>query len=268
MRVSISSMFLWDLTPWEMADVLRLAGIEEMELWAETPWYWESKSPERLQAMKEALAPLRLTMHAPVMDMNPSSYNDRVHRATIEESLDAIEMARFLGADILTIHPGKRTAKREVREEDRRKFREYLDACLGRAAGITLSLENLPPEPWNICSSPEEMSYYLEAYDLGLTLDISHATPPLERALAFVDLLGGYLTNVHASATVEGVQHMPPSLGTIDPVIRAIEETGYSGPYTLELDDKKFPGGLSREGKAGVLRRERRYLQHVAGENE
>jgi|GEM_PF-5489136 len=36
-RVSASSMFLWDLGPQSMAEVIAEAGLEEMEFWVETP---------------------------------------------------------------------------------------------------------------------------------------------------------------------------------------------------------------------------------------
>lgn len=265
-RVSVSSMFLWDLDPEGMADVIAEAGLEEIEFWAETPWYWEGgRREEQAEEINRELEGRIMTLHAPVMDLNPSSYNDLVCQATIAESLRAIDLAEFLGAEVVTIHPGKRTAKRPAREAELLKLRRYLGACLDRAEerGILLALENLEPAPWSICAEPEEMSRFLDELPLGMTLDISHATPPMSRAIAFVDILKDRILNVHVSATRNGIRHLPPSDGSVDPVLEALRDAGYDGPLTLELDDKKFPKTLSREDKVRVLRGERRHLESV-----
>jgi sugar phosphate isomerase/epimerase len=267
-RVSASSMFLWDLDPGGMADVIGRAGLKEIEFWAETPWYWEGgRREEQAEEIKRALGGLRMTLHAPVMDLNPTSYNDLVCQATIAESLWAIDLAEFLGAEVVTIHPGKRTAKRPVRDAERQKLRKYLVACLDRAEemGIFLALENLEPAPWNICADPEEMAQFLSELPLDMTLDISHATPPLSRAMAFVEILGDRILNVHVSATKGGIRHLPPSDESVDRILTALRDVGYGGPLTLELDDKKFPKTLSKDDKVRVLRRESRHLESAWG---
>ncbi len=267
-RVSVSSMFLWDLDPEGIADVIAEAGLGEIEFWAETPWYWEGgRREEQAEEIKRELGKLKTTLHAPVMDLNPSSYNDLVCQATIAESLRAIDLAEFLGAEVVTIHPGKRTAKRQVREAERQKFRKYLDVCLDRAEerGILIALENLEPAPWNICADPEEMNQFLGELPLGMTLDISHAMPPLSRAVDFIDALGDRILNVHVSATKNGVRHLPPSDGSVDEVLTALRDARYKGPLTLELDDKKFPRTLSKADKVRVLRTEDRHLKSVWG---
>jgi len=261
-------MFLWDLDPEGMADVIVEAGLEEIEFWAETPWYWEGgRREDQAEEIKRELGRLKMALHAPVMDLNPTSYNDLVCQATIAESLRAIDLAEFLGAEVVTIHPGKRTAKRPAREVERQKLRHYLDVCLDRAEerGIQLALENLEPAPWNLCADPEEMSQFLDEPSLGMTLDISHATPPSSGAVAFVEALGGHIQNVHVSATKDGVRHLPASIGSVDQVLMALRDIGYDGPLTLELDDKKFPKTLSKEDKVEVLRRERRHLESIWG---
>lgn len=265
-RVSVSSMFLWDLDPEGIVDVVARAGLEEIEFWVETPWYWEGgRREDQAREIKRVIGELRMTLHAPVMDLNPASYNDLVCQATIAESLRAIDLAEFLGAEVVTIHPGRRTAKRPARDAERHKIHKYLVACLDRAeeAGIVLALENLEPAPWNICAEPEEMAQFLAELPLGMTLDISHATPPLSRAMAFIDALNDRILNVHVSTTRKGIRHLPPSDGSVDLVLAALRDAGYGGPLTLELDDKKFPKTLSKDDKVGVLRRGRLYLESV-----
>ena len=267
--VSVSSMFLWDLDPDGIAEVVARAGLEGVELWAETPWYWEGgRQEEQAEKIRRALRGLKITLHAPVMDLNPSSYNDLVCRATMEESLRAIDLAGFFGADLVTIHPGRRTAKRPAREAEREKLCRYLEACLEEAEekGIPLALENLEPLPWNICAEPEEMGRFLDEFPLlRMTLDISHAVPPISRAVDFAETLGDRIQNVHVSATRDGTRHLPSGDGSVDEVLVALREIGYDGPLTLELDDKKFPATLSKRDKVGVLIRERSYLESIWG---
>ncbi len=266
-RVSASSMFLWDLGPQSMAEVIAEAGLEEMEFWVETPWYWEGgKRPGQAELIREVLGGRITTLHAPVMDLNPSSYNDLVALATIEESLSAIDLAGLLGAGVVVVHPGKRTARRPAREAERAKLRRYLGLCLDRAEerGVLLALENLEPAPWNLCSDPNEMGRFLDEFPrLGMTLDISHATPPPSGALAFVEALGDRILDVHVSATVDGVRHLPLSAGSVDLVLTALRDAGYDGPLTLELDDKKYPETLSKEDKVRAIIRERLHLESV-----
>jgi len=263
-RVSISTMFLWDQTPKEMAKTLTKSGLKGVEFWVETPWYWEGgRRLDRLEVIKREFCNFDTSIHAPVMDLNSSSYNERVCKATIDESLIAIDLAETLGAKIVTIHPGKRTAKRPVRSVEREKFKNYLESCIDRAQskGISLSLENLEPAPWNMCTTPEEMASILDEYPIGLTLDISHAVPPESLALSFVDMLSDFLLNVHVSTTCDNVRHLPPSDGSIDSILIALLDANYSGPLTLELDDKKYPKTLSKKDKVEVLRKEKEYLE-------
>ncbi|NYT02520.1 MAG: sugar phosphate isomerase/epimerase [Methanosarcinales archaeon] len=266
-KVSVSSMFLWDCTPEEMLFILDESGLDGLELWAETPWYWERRCRPRFLDMAAVLGGRVRTVHAPVMDMNPSSYSDLVHQATIVETLRAVDMAHDLGVEVLTIHPGHRTARRAFRPADWKKFYRYLDACLirSRRLGVILSLENLQEEIWNICYQPEEMAAVLEKYPLAMTLDISHATPPISRALSFVDRLFERIVNVHVSATVEGNKHMPPSDGSMDSVLMALRDAGYQGFLTLELDDKKYPNKMGKMEKASALRTESRHLLDIFG---
>jgi len=263
-------MFLWDCTPEETADILKEADIGEMEFWPETPWYWEGRrdsAKERNAELLRELRGIKINLHAPVMDLNPSSYNDLVFEATIKEAVWSIALARDLGAAMVTIHPGHRTAKRPPRPEERRKFCRFLDCCLDQASrlGVCLALENLPPKPWNLCSSPDGLAYVLSHRQVGFAFDISHATaaPPKSRALEFMDLLGDRVINTHISATVNGVQHMPPSTGAAEDVLMALRDLGYRGPLNLELDDKKYFPSLNKQDKADALRTERIYLESI-----
>lgn len=112
--------------------------------------------------------------------------------------------------------PGQEDGEAAGQEAERAKLRRYSGPLSGPGGGkgVLLALENLEPAPWNLCSDPNEMGRFLDEFPrLGMTLDISHATPPPSGALAFVEALGDRILDVHVSATVDGVRHLPPSAG-------------------------------------------------------
>lgn len=56
-------------------------------------------------------------------------------------------MLDLLGGGVVTIHPGKRTAKRPVGALDRARLTAYLDTVTDAAFGtsVTVAIENMPP---------------------------------------------------------------------------------------------------------------------------
>src|SRR5660398_179503 len=90
MRLSCSSLFLWEYPVYDIMDILQKAGINSVEFWAETPFFWMDRNNEKtVTRLIDAISIMLQgsTLHAPVMDLNPSSYNDLVHEATIKETL-------------------------------------------------------------------------------------------------------------------------------------------------------------------------------------
>lgn len=266
--VSCSSLFLWEYSLEEITALLRRAGIDSIEFWPETPAFWLERNEElRRTALVEALAPMQsVSVHTPILDLNPSSYNDRVVEATFEEGLWAMELAADIGANPLTIHPGKRTVGRRPTQRDRRLFDEYLDAVAQAAGenGVVVGVENLAPMRHNLCSTPGEIREVLDSYPVGFTFDVGHALlADLETALQYVEL-ADRMVNVHLDVERDGV-HSPPSLDreSISEVLRALMNAGYDGQITLEIDDQAYPGGLSHEEKIEVLSREQALITEI-----
>lgn len=271
MRISCSSLFLWEYPLQEIMEILTRSGIISVEFWAETPFFWMNRNDRVcISELKEAISmmPAGCTVHAPVMDLNPSSYNDLVHQATISETLWSIELGKALGARVVTIHPGKRTAHRKPIDEDWRKFERYLEICLDKAKSINvdLSLENSMPGIQSMCSDPSEMKEVLDTFPgLFFTFDVVHAfLNSRKTALSFIDELGDRIKNVHVGASNNGKPHYPAHYEKrMDPLFRRLSDSGYDGDLTIEIDDKALPGQLSREDKIIELIREREYLESI-----
>jgi sugar phosphate isomerase/epimerase len=271
MRISCASLFLWEYDIYDIMEILLEAGIESVEFWAETPFFWMSRNDETaVAALVETISmmPQGCTLHAPILDLNPSSYNEYVHEATIKETLWSLELAKTLRARMVTIHPGKRTVHRTPTNEDWEKFMKYLNACKNRAdiLGIALALENSMLEVSSMCSKPGEMKEVLNKFPgLFFTFDAAHAfmVSP-ETALSFIDELGDKIINVHIGAPHDGKPHYPAHRAkNMDAVLRRLQYSGYKGDLTIEIDDKVYSKPLSRKDKVRELIGEREYLESI-----
>ena len=276
MRLSCSSLFLWEYPVCDIMDILQKAGINSVEFWAETPFFWMDRNNENTVAQLIDAISIMLqgcTLHAPVMDLNPSSYNDLVHEATIKETLWSIELASIINARVVTIHPGKRTVHRKPTNEDWEKFMRYLEISVRKAksTGVDISLENSMPGVQSMCCDPEEMKEVLDQFPgLFFTFDVVHAfmNSP-ETALSFINELGDKIINVHIGATHNGKPHFPAHHEKkMDIILHSLRDSGYQGDLTIEIDDKIYPGQLTREEKIKELTGERKYLESIFNEKE
>lgn len=271
MHLSCSSLFLWEYPLYDIMDILQKAGINSVEFWAETPFFWMDRNNETTVAqLIEAISVMTqgCTLHAPVMDLNPSSYNDLVHEATIKETLWSIELASILKARVVTIHPGKRTAHRKPTNEDWEKFMKFLEISFKKAksSGVNLSLENSMPGVQSMCSDPGEMKEVLDQFPgLFFTFDVVHAclNSP-QTALSFISELGDRIINVHIGAPHNGKPHFPSHHEKkMNIILQRVRDSGYKGDLTIEIDDKIYPGQLTREEKIKELKSERKYLESI-----
>ncbi|MCE8428983.1 MAG: sugar phosphate isomerase/epimerase [Candidatus Methanoperedens sp.] len=271
MKLSCASLFLWDYSVPEIMEILLEAGIESVEFWAETPDFWNKRNSEKAMiTLVDAIStmPGGCNLHVPILDLNPSSYNDLVHEATVIETLWSLDLAKRIGAKVVTIHAGKRTVHRTPTNEDREKFRKYLMKSLEKAYSLDLSiaLENSMPEISNMCSGPDELKEIFEEFPaLYFTFDVVHATiaSPLV-AMSFIEELCDKIINVHVGAPHNGKPHFAShrnrNMGT---VLKALRDSGYDGNLTIEIDDKTYSRKLSRKDKVQELIRERKYLESI-----
>jgi sugar phosphate isomerase/epimerase len=270
MRISCSSLFLWDYSIDKIIEILALAGIESIEFWAETPEFWMHRyEPDAVYHLKETISTLtdHCTVHVPILDMNASSYNEHVCRATIKETLWAIDLSSMLEASVLTIHPGHRTVHRTPTAMDRDRFFIYLTVCTAYAheKGVILALENLTKGTQSMCYDPAQMTDVLTRYpDLMMTLDIAHALQSgADNALEFINRLGDRIVNVHSGDIYNGFPHYPGYMNRNPEnikILKTLQNSGYNNDLTIEIDDKLLDGCLSESDKISVLVNEKRFL--------
>lgn len=269
MRISCASLFLWEYDVSDIMEILLEAGIESVEFWAETPAFWRNRRDETaIAGLVEAISvmPQGCTLHAPVLDLNPSSYNEYVREVAVKETLWSLELAKMLEARVVTIHAGKRTVHRTPTNEDRENFVNYLKVCTKRAdiLNINLALENSIPHISAMCSTPKEMKEVLDKFSgLFFTFDAMHAflNSP-ETALSFVDELGNRIINVHIGAPHDGKHYPSHREKKMENILRRLQDF-YKGDLTIEIDDKVYAKPMSREEKVKELIEEKKYLESI-----
>ncbi len=269
-RFAVSSMLFHEYPCDHIFDMIAESGLDSIEFWVETPHFWLQGRPEEELAACIAAHPdfAPITIHAPTLDLNPCSINPKVAAVSVGYALEAVELAERVGAAVVTVHPGRRTAKRTPSGHDYERFKKYINLLREAARGkqVKVAIENLEPRINALLCTPEGAAEVLEQEPwLSFTLDIGHAmmNSP-EEAIRFIDLTGDRLVNVHVSSIRDGRPHYPiHNDSTAFAVLEALADTGYDGYLTLELEDMHFDHELTSEEKVILLMRELEPLQRI-----
>ncbi|MEM2124262.1 MAG: sugar phosphate isomerase/epimerase family protein, partial [Methanolinea sp.] len=214
----------------------------------------------------------RATLHAPVLDLNPVSVNPEIADVSRRHVCDSVRLAGRTGFSLVTVHPGRRTAKRPPGPDDLARFDLYVRDLheVSEETGVKIAMENMENRVNSLVSTPESMSSLLDREGwLSFTLDLCHAMAGgRDVARRYVELCGDRLVNVHVSAEKDGKKHLPPSG---DPGVTAILEQlsaeGYDGHLTLEIEDLCLPRALSCEEKISLVSRELSHVKKIFGES-
>src|SRR5512136_679767 len=199
--VCASSMFFHEYPLDEIFDAVEAAGLDGIEFWLETPHFWLQGLPadDLVAAIRSHPRIASIQIHAPVLDLNPCSINPDVAEASRRWAVAAVELADRAGAPVVTVHPGKRTAKRPPMADDYRRFDRYLsvlrEAVSGR--GVAVAMENVEPRVNALIATPEEARTLLDREGwLSFTLDISHAMNHSPELLTgFLETCGDRMVN-------------------------------------------------------------------------
>lgn len=263
----VSSMFFHEYTSDEIFSFVSRAGLDGLEFWLETPHFWLRNLPvqEVIDSRKHYPCITALNVHTPVLDLNPCSINPEVATVSVTSAIRSISLAESLGARILTVHPGRRTAKRPPGKADEERFRAYITALRQAAAGnhLCIAMENMEVQVNSLLCTPERMREVLDNEPwLFFTLDTAHALARSENeAMRYIDLCSDRLVNVHISRTEGNRLHL--SLDQ-DPVIArvlaSLKDHHFSGSLMLEIDDLNFPRSLSADEKIAILQRDSAFM--------
>ncbi len=270
MKVSVASMIFHEYSLCEIFDAIQISGLDSVEFWPETPDFWlNGKNKDYLKnCLKDHPMFFPITFHAPVLDLNPCSLNAEIAEISIQNTFEAIDLARELGASVVTIHPGRRTVKRPPSAADYERFHNYIKRIKdsGASETIKIAIENMAPAINSLLADPEDLLDLLNKEKwLYFTLDTSHAlSVSPDQVLRYISLCGHRLANVHLSYASEGSLHL--ALGNeniFKEIISEIIKSGYNGHLTLEIEDTHFSHTLSYEEKILMLRKENEFIDFI-----
>ncbi len=269
-RLAVSSMFFHEYPLGEIFDFIAEAGLDTLEFWVETPHFWLREQPvHELCACIDAhpgFSPL--TVHAPILDLNPCSINPKVAAVSVHYTLAAIELAETAGADVLTVHPGRRTAKRPPSAPDYLRFDHYIrkldDAARGKQ--VRVAIENMENKVNSLLCTPDTVREILNQEPwLWFTLDVSHAMgESVEEVFSYIDLCGDRLATVHLGKADGGTMHLPVNGSSrIADILCHLADAGFTDTITFEIEDRNFDHDLSSEEKIVILRAQAAYVRSL-----
>ena len=144
---------------------------------------------------------LRYTLHAPYIDVNLSSINPEIGKASERVVERTIRVASSIGAETITVHAGRlsRDYSKSLIPFAREKLINRLLnlRALAEEFGVMLSLENDHSSTnWTIASSPDQLVYLIERTGCGFTFDVGHANTVTDPS-SFLNVLGDRIVLVH-----------------------------------------------------------------------
>lgn len=270
MDLSFSSMFFHDASLEEIIRSSGLTGADSIEFWLETPDFWlKGLNEDYLRALLNRY-PCRipLSIHAPVLDLNPCSINPDVREVSVMWIIRSILFADRISASVCTIHPGRRTAKRPPGSADYLRLDQMLDSVepVAEKLDIKVAIENMEPGVNSLLSHPREVRKLLESRSwLWLTLDLAHASIlGTDTIQAFIDEGYNRIANIHLSSAGKRGMHQPVSY---DPgsyaVLNIIKNSGYDGLITLEINDLMLNSVLNYQQKLEFITEEIMYVKNL-----
>jgi len=269
---SVASMFFHEYSCREIFSFVSRTGLDAIEFWPETPDFWLRGQPvNELIAYRKDNPSLRtITVHAPILDLNPCSINPDVAHLSVEYTLTAVKLAEQIGAGLVTVHPGRRTAKRPPSLADFERFAHYIDALRETAgkSSVTIAMENMEPAVNSLLCTPERVRTLLDDEPwLMFTLDVSHALVHGDSEPArYIELCHDRLANVHISRLGNRKPHFPLDRDPLmADVMDTLSDNRFSGALTLEIEDLNFDRVLSADEKIGVLARDCAFMHECMG---
>jgi sugar phosphate isomerase/epimerase len=265
---SVASMFFHEYSTQEIFSFVSRTGLNALEFWLETPHFWLRNLPvDEVTACRNVHKELPvLTVHSPILDLNPCSINPAVAEISVEYAVRSLRIAEQLGATVLTVHPGRRTAKRPPSDADFVRFDHYISVLREAAKGSTvkIGMENMEPIVNSLLCTPERMRALLDDEPwLFFTLDVAHALSRSEvEAIRYIELCHDRLINVHISRFDHGKAHFPLSRhASMARVMESLKNNRYSGCLTLEIEDLNFDRPYSVEEKIAVLSKDCAFMK-------
>ena len=248
LKIGLSTWSLLRVDVCSAVEAIGDRGLEYVELWGEVPHAFPGWADKK--RLKDALSPygMTVTAHAPFTDLNLASPFQPVKRAVEETLEDFVEFSAYLGASMVTFHPGSVHNEKlvsESAESSASALRKMVKAARGRlSVNIENQAQGTPPYEFPLASTGESLELLLaETPGARCTLDVGHAYASGQNPLKAAMGVGRKLAEVHLSDNDgRADDHLLPGEGTapLTPLMERLAGTDVL--VCLELNPHRYSG--------------------------
>jgi sugar phosphate isomerase/epimerase len=236
----------------ETAQTLKGIGYDCVELCLER----EDVRPETLDRVRC----LEIRAELDRIGIGPASVSYHADREPLDQRRAnqerAVHIAHWMEAEILVLSPERATDVERQWPEHAARFQRL--CALADELGVTIAIE---PEPLLVVGSSEDAARMIEEVGsprLAVNLDVGHAYLTDDDLVASIHALGSQIVHLHLEDIAGRVhRHLPFGEGEIDfvAVRQALEQTGYDGPYVVDLFGQDAPSDEVASRALADLRR-------------
>ena len=234
MKIGASSLAGIEKPLEETLEFIENLGLEYMELVHQFPS--EYIDIDMLESYS-----LKYTIHAPFMDVNIASVQEKSRLNSIEQIKESINLANELNCEAVVVHPGltsflpnKYFPEKVINAANNsiKELGEY-----SKDLGVLTTIENMPDFPSMIYKNMEDLNDLLLSLDMSMTLDIGHANHVGYSPEA---MIFDSIKHVHAHDNFgDDDAHLALGEGSIklNTIISTLENNNYNGIYIIEVND-------------------------------
>ena len=184
---------------------------------------------------------LKYTIHAPFMDVNIATLQEKSRLNSIEQMKYSIDFANRIDAEAVVIHPGlasflaKKYFLDDVYEAANNSIKELGE--YGKNLGVLTTIENMPTFDAMIYYNIQDLDELLTSLDMSMTLDIGHAMHAGYPAEA---MYFDSIKHIHIHDNFgDDDSHLALGEGSIDlkHIVNTLENKKYDGIYIIEVND-------------------------------
>ena len=184
---------------------------------------------------------LKYTIHAPFMDVNIASLQDKSRLNSIAQIKESIDLAGELDCEAVVVHPGvtsflsNKFFPQKVIQASNNSIKELGE--YSNDLGVLTTIENMPNFPSMIYQNIYDLNELLLSVDMSMTLDIGHAN---HAGYSADEMIFDCIKHVHAHDNFgDDDAHLALGEGSIElnGIINTLEKNNFDGIYIIEVND-------------------------------